>query len=122
MLEALTAALAAADLDALVALLHPDAIVVGDGGGKERTARLPVSGAVKVARFLLGLQQRYGSTQDTARPVMVNGDLGLLIPAWPGDADHPTPLARRVACIAVRDGRLVAIYDIVNPDKLAAGL
>ncbi|MGH3978812.1 MAG: RNA polymerase sigma factor SigJ [Pseudonocardiaceae bacterium] len=119
MLDTLTAALAAADLDALVRLLHPDAVVVGDGGGKERTARRPVVGARKVARFLLGLLQRYGPAQlTTARPVLVNGDLGILVPAWPGDAEFPTPVAGRVACFAVRDGRVAAIYDVVNPDKL----
>jgi RNA polymerase sigma-70 factor (ECF subfamily) len=122
-LEALTTALAAADLDAVVALLHPDAVLLGDGGGKERTARRPVAGAEKVARFLLGLLERYGADQLTAAgPVLVNGDLGLLIPASPGDADHPTPIARRVSGFAVRDGRISAIYDIVNPDKLAFGL
>jgi RNA polymerase sigma-70 factor (ECF subfamily) len=41
-------------------VLHPDATVIGDGGGKERTARRPVQGADKVARFILGLLERYG--------------------------------------------------------------
>lgn len=122
-LEALTTALAAADLDAVIAVLHPDAVMLGDGGGKERTARRPVVGAQKVARFLLGLLERYGAAQlTTAGPVLVNGDLGLLIPESPGDVDHPTPIARRISCFAVRDGRISAIYDIVNPDKLASGL
>ncbi len=122
-LEALTTALAAADLDAVVALLHPDAVMLGDGGGKERTARRPVVGAEKVARFLLGLLERYGAAQlATADPVLVNGDLGMLIPESPGDAEHPTRIARRVSGFAVRDGRISAIYDIVNPDKLAYGL
>ncbi len=117
-LEGFVAALATGDVDAVVALLHPDAVVVGDGGGRENTARRPVVGADKVARFLLGLQQRYGAAQLAAmRPVLVNGDLGILFPAWAGDADHP-PMAVRVTTFAIRDGRVAALYDIVNPEKL----
>ena len=119
-LEAFLAALASGDLRAVVALLAPDAVVLGDGGGRERTARRPVVGADKVARFLLGLQQRYGKERLAATtPVLVNGDLGLLFPASPGDITHP-PLARRVSCFAVRDNRVAAVYDMVNPDKLIA--
>jgi RNA polymerase sigma-70 factor (ECF subfamily) len=117
-LDAFLTALAGGDLAALVSVLHPDAAVIGDGGGKERTARRPIRGATKVARFILGLQQRYGFERlGAARLVLVNGDLGMVIPPWPGDAEHP-PLAGRVSCFAIRDGQVVAIYDIVNPDKL----
>ncbi|MGH3983194.1 MAG: sigma-70 family RNA polymerase sigma factor [Pseudonocardiaceae bacterium] len=117
-LDAFLTALAGRDLAALVSVLHPDAAVIGDGGGKERTAWRPVRGAGKVARFILGLQQRYGPERlGAARLVLVNGDLGMVIPPWPGDAGHP-PLAGRVSCFAIRDGQLVAIYDIVNPDKI----
>lgn len=118
-LDAFLAALAAADLDALIRVLHPDAALIGDGGGKERTARRAVQGADKVARFLLGLLERYGPGNfHAARSVLVNGDLGMIIPPWPGDAEHPIPVAGRVAGYAVRDGKLAAIYDIVNPDKI----
>jgi RNA polymerase sigma-70 factor (ECF subfamily) len=117
-LDAFLTALAGGDLAALVSVLHPDAAVIGDGGGKERTARRPVRGADNVARFALGLQQRYGPERlGAARLVLVNGDLGMVIPRWSGDAEHP-PLAGRVSCFAIRDGRVAAIYDIVNPDKL----
>ena len=118
-LEAFLAALATGDVRAVTALLHPAAVVLGDGGGRERTARRPVTGADKIARFLLGLQQRYGAARlaAAATPVLVNGDLGLLFPAFPADGAHP-PLGRRVSCFAVRGGRIAAVYDVVNPDKL----
>jgi RNA polymerase sigma-70 factor, ECF subfamily len=81
-------------------------------------ARRPVRGADKVARFILGLLERYGPEQlGAARLVLVNGDLGMVIPPWPGDAEHPT-LAARVSCFAIRDGQIAAIYDMVNPDKI----
>ncbi|MGH3906404.1 MAG: sigma-70 family RNA polymerase sigma factor [Pseudonocardiaceae bacterium] len=122
-LDAFLAAVATGDVQAVVTLLHPDAVMIGDGGGKERTARRPVRGADKVARFLLGLLERYGFGQvDPARMVLVNGDLGMIIPEWPGDAEHPTPAAGRVSCFTIRDGRIAAIYDVVNPDKLTRAL
>jgi len=119
-LDAFLAALADGDLAAVVGLLHPDAVVIGDGGGKERTARRAIHGADKVARFMLGLLERYGAAQLAAASVVgVNGDVGLAIPPWPGNAQHPTPLAGRVSCFTIREGRVAAIYDIVNPDKLS---
>lgn len=118
MLERFVAALAIGDISAVVELLHPDAVLLGDGGGRERTARRPVVGPDKVARFLLGLLERYGRAQlGQARPVLVNGDLGLLFPDWPGDAAQPA-VSRRVTSFAVRDGKVAAFYDVVNPDKL----
>ena len=117
-LDAFLTALAGGDLAALVSMLHPDAAVIGDGGGRQRTARRPIRGAAKVARFIMGLQQRYGPERlGAARLVLVNGDLGMVIPPWPDDAGHP-PLTGRVSCFAIRDGRVAVIYDIVNPDKL----
>ncbi|MBY8850560.1 sigma-70 family RNA polymerase sigma factor [Saccharothrix sp. MB29] len=110
-LERFLAALAAGDVGAVVGLLHPDVVVVGDGGGKAKTAINVVSGADKVARFLFGLVRKYGGL-NTGRPALVNGDLGVLIPA----TDDVT---ERVSAFAVRDGLVVAVYDVSNPDKLA---
>jgi RNA polymerase sigma-70 factor, ECF subfamily len=118
LLEAFAAALATGDLQAIVELLHPDVVMLGDGGGRERTARRPVVGALKVARFYLGLQERYGAAAlGIATPVLVNGDLGLIFQGSSGDERHP-PFPRRVSSFAVRDGLIAAIYDMVNPDKL----
>ncbi|GAA1281972.1 sigma-70 family RNA polymerase sigma factor [Saccharothrix xinjiangensis] len=111
-LERFLAALASGDVDAVVGLLHPDAAVLGDGGGKARTAINAVSGREKVARFLLGLLRKYGGDLAGAgRPVLVNGDLGLLFAPRPD-------LGARVSSFAVRDGLVAAVYDVVNPDKL----
>ncbi|SFS93215.1 sigma-70 family RNA polymerase sigma factor [Saccharopolyspora flava] len=111
-LEEFLTAVAAADLPALTRLLHPAAAVYGDSGGKARTARRPVHGAEKVARFAVGLIEKYGTELVTSgRPVLVNGDLGLLLPGTP-DAGP------RVFSLAVRDGRTAELFDIVNPDKL----
>ncbi len=112
------AAMATGDVRAVVELLHPDAILVGDSDGKAKTAVNTIRGADKVARFILGLQTRYGRESFAAmRFVLVNGELGIYFPAWPGDAEHP-PFDRRVLGVTIHDGRLAAIYDVVNPDKL----
>ncbi|RRO19272.1 sigma-70 family RNA polymerase sigma factor [Saccharopolyspora rhizosphaerae] len=111
-LEDFLTAVAAKDLAALTRLLNPTAAVYGDSGGKARTARRPVVGAEKVARFAVGLIERYGTELvGSVRPVLVNGDLGLLFPGTPETAP-------RVFSLAVRDGRPAELFDIVNPDKL----
>lgn len=112
------AAMANGDMQAVMALLHPDVVIVGDGGGKARTSLRVVAGQDKVARFVLGLLTQYGiGSMDTVRFVLVNGDIGVLTAGTSGDAEN-RPLDGRVTTMAVRDGRIVAIYDFVNPDKL----
>jgi RNA polymerase sigma-70 factor (ECF subfamily) len=116
MLEKFLAALATGDVNVVAQLLHPEVVMIGDGGGKARTAVNVVSGADKVARFLIGLMRKYGQVPAvTGRPMIVNGDLGVVLPEVEGDA----PMSRRVNMFAIRDGKIVAIYDVVNPDKLA---
>ncbi len=46
------------DLAALLELLAPDVIMVGDGGGKAWAAARPFHGRQQVARFMLGLARR----------------------------------------------------------------
>ncbi|KJK50807.1 RNA polymerase sigma factor SigJ [Lentzea aerocolonigenes] len=112
-LEKFLQAMSSGDIDAVMGLLHPDAVMVGDGGGKVRTAVHSVSGAEKIARFFFGLIRKYGFENDfpEMRPVLVNGDLGLVLGAKNGAAE-------RVLTFTVHDGRVGAVYDIANPDKL----
>ncbi|WP_188986735.1 sigma-70 family RNA polymerase sigma factor [Saccharopolyspora thermophila] len=113
-LEEFLTAVASRDIGAIARVLHPDVVVYGDGGGRTRTARRPVAGVDKVARFIVGLLRKYDDTLlAQARPVLVNGDLGLLFPGSPADRLGP-----RAVAIAVRDGRTAAVFDIANPDKL----
>lgn len=112
------AAMATGDVRAVVELLHPEAVLVGDSDGKAKTAVNTIRGADKVARFILGLQNRYGTGSfANMRFVLVNGELGIYLPTWPGDAEHP-PFDRRAFGVTIHDGRLSALYDMVNPDKL----
>ena len=93
-------------------MLHPDAVLVNDSGGLVRAARREVVGADKVGRLILGLMTKYGRDAMTAaQPVLVNGELGLFIPGANG-------LPGSVTAIAVRDGRIVALHGVLNPEKL----
>jgi RNA polymerase sigma-70 factor (ECF subfamily) len=116
--EQLLTAIVAGDLSSVVALLHPDAVLIGDSDGKARTARRHVVGADKVSRFLLGLAETYGVHRiSQGRLVLVNGELGMAIPDLPAEGEHRA-VDRRVAAFELTDGRVTRIYDIANPDKL----
>ena len=113
----LMAAMAAGDLEAVVALLHPDVVFTGDSNGKAPTAVQVINGADKVARFIFGLANRYGPAFFTANQLgLVNGELGVYTAGSPGDDDH-REMAPRILALTVRDGRVCALWDIANPDK-----
>ncbi|MEB3019876.1 sigma-70 family RNA polymerase sigma factor [[Mycobacterium] crassicus] len=113
----LMAAMASGDLDAVVALLHPDVTFTGDSNRRAPTAARVIHGADKVARFLFGLARRYGPTLAGAQQLaLVNGELGTYTPGAPG-AEGFAELLPRVTAVTVRDGRVVAIWDVANPDK-----
>jgi RNA polymerase sigma-70 factor (ECF subfamily) len=109
-LAAFAEAMAHADITALLELLHPDVVLVNDGGGEVAAARRPVVGADKVARLLLGLLARYGPGMLDGEIVLVNGELGLRT------AD---PAA--VTVLAIDGGRVVGVHGVLNPQKLGPG-
>lgn len=111
-LDAFLAAAASGDLHALAAVLAPDVVAVGDGGGVVPAGARAVVGAEKVARLYAGLTRKYESV--AAEPVLVNGDLGLLIR---GTYRGGRPLLS-VLTLAVADGRITAILNQLNPAKL----
>jgi RNA polymerase sigma-70 factor, ECF subfamily len=116
----LLAAMARGDLEAVVALLHPDVTFTGDANRRAPTAARVIRGPDKVARFLFGLAERYGPRFLTAgRPALVNGELGVYTPALPAADGHPDMMAHIVA-LTVRDEKVCAIWDVANPDKFTA--
>lgn len=112
--QAFAAACATGDLEALTDVLAPGVVSRADGGGIPGVARIPVVGADRVARYLLGIvrmSEMRDLTIDT-RFTTVNNGTGLLI-SFDG----------RVAAVvdlAVADGRVHEIAIVMNPDKLAA--
>jgi RNA polymerase sigma-70 factor (ECF subfamily) len=111
-LDAFLAAAASGDLRALAAVLAPDVVAVGDGGGVVPAGSRAVVGADKVARLYAGLLRKYESL--AVEPVLVNGDLGVLIR---GTYRGGRPLVS-VLALAVADGRVTAILNQLNPAKL----
>ena len=117
MVGKLMAAIATGDLNAVVALLHPDVTLTGDANGKASTAVHIIRGPDKVARFMLGLARRYGPMFVTANQLaLINGELGAYTAGFPA-ADGQKAMSPRITAMTVRDGKVCAIWDIANPDK-----
>ncbi len=98
------------NLDELMAVLHTDAKLVADGGGKAVAAPRPVLGADRIAEFVIDLVGRVRWSESAPLMVMVNGTPGLLL-------RHPS-LGNGVYSFDIADGRIRAIYAVRNPDKL----
>ena len=102
-------ALAEGDLEGLVAALDPDVVWTADGGGHAIASRRPIAGAVRVARAWIAMRRK-AAVANLARPVDVNGRLGLMFPTPDGH--------RSVMSFSVERGRIVRIDVIRNPEKL----
>lgn len=104
------------DLDGLLAVLAPDAVVFGDGGGVAPASRRPIVGVLRIARFLLQLGAQVEKRGDVIlEPVLVNGALGLL--AHQDDSIGGQDLTA-VMAFSYADGRITAVHNQLNPDKL----
>jgi RNA polymerase sigma-70 factor (ECF subfamily) len=106
------AAARAGDLAGLEAVLTEDITFAGDGGGKVPALATAVSGRTRVARFIIGLFRQAERLGATIEPVVVNGQPGGVAIA---------PDGQRVAVFAldVVNDQIAAVFNILNPDKLA---
>jgi RNA polymerase sigma-70 factor, ECF subfamily len=120
-LDRLMSAVVAGDVRAVAEALHPDVLLIGDSDGKAKTTRRIMVGADKILRFFTGLLRMYPpGAFGGGRLVLVNGDLGVHLPALHADGYHK--LDEHLTTFVVRDGRVEMIYDLANPDKLAPAL
>jgi RNA polymerase sigma-70 factor (ECF subfamily) len=99
------------DTDGLVQLLAADATVYGDGGGKMPSLPLPLVGAERVAKALIGWGRQAHERGLTHRLARVNGEPGVVL-------YDPDGRARWVAAFEIADGVVVAVRSVLNPDKL----
>ena len=99
------------DTDALVEVLAPDATVYGDGGGKAPSVPVPLVGAERVAKALIGWGRRARELGLVHHAALVNGEPGLVCRSADGRAVW-------VASLEVYDGVVVAVRSVLNPDKL----
>ena len=99
------------DMEGLVALLAPDAVMIGDGGGKARAIAAPMHGAARIARALLAFYKISEEWGVSFEPAIVNGQPGFRTVAPDGRLVNVTSLD-------VEGGAITRLHSIVNPDKL----
>ena len=110
--ERFLAAVSGGDIDALLGALAPDVVLISDGGGKAKAARRPITGADKVARFLVGIAAQGAGIPDLRIAVAeVNGFPAIV--GWVGVEPFGS------ISLTVADGRIEQVLVVVNPDKLA---
>jgi RNA polymerase sigma-70 factor (ECF subfamily) len=100
------------DFTALKAMLAPDVVMVGDGGGKARSLPKPMVGAQPVARALATFYKIADEWGVTLHPAVVNGQPGFRSLA-------PDGRLVNVVQIDVADGKVQRIHSMLNPDKLS---
>ncbi|MGP4045780.1 RNA polymerase sigma factor SigJ [Streptomyces sp. 2A115] len=108
-LDAFLAASRGGDFEALVAVLHPDAVLRADSGalvGGAAASKL-VRGARAVAQQAF-LFRRFAVH---ARPVLVNGAVGMVT------APDGQPMS--VTALTIVDGKIVAMDILSDPERLA---
>ena len=116
--ERFLAAATGGDIAPLLELLSPEVTVIADGGGVVTAARRPVVGLDNVARFLLGIVEKYAKYIDDGMdirieiaPVGINGDPAII--AYADD---------KVLYVYALDldehGRVQTVFAMANPEKL----
>ncbi|MFJ8211800.1 RNA polymerase sigma-70 factor [Streptomyces sp. NPDC096033] len=108
--ESFLRAVETGDPQALLDVLAPDVVLIGDGGGVKQAALRPIGGAEKVARFLLG---GIGKTKLplTLAPTVVNGSPAL-IAYLDGELDG-------IMAMRIDGDRVSGLYYVRNPEKLS---
>ena len=99
-------------VEELMAVLHADATLVADGGGKAAAATRPVLGADRIAKFMLGYAGKAQWSESDFQLVAINGAPGLLI-------RHPLS-GDGTYSFDIEEGRIRTVYVMRNPDKLRA--
>jgi RNA polymerase sigma-70 factor (ECF subfamily) len=103
-------AMEARDEQALVALFAPDATWTADGGGRTAASPRPIVGNVTIARLVINLRNKFWAHGRVFALADVNGETGFTI----HDGDRLTS----TMSIATDGERILAVYAVVNPDKL----
>jgi RNA polymerase sigma-70 factor, ECF subfamily len=102
---------ASGDVDALMAMLAPDATWMADSGGKVSAARRPVVGAERVARAIAGLMRMAGAALHV-ETVTCNSAPAVLL--YLGEQ------LEGVITLEIAGDKITNFYVMRNPDKLAA--
>ena len=101
------------DLDGLVALLAPNAVLIGDGGGRARSIPHPMVGAAAVARAIAQFYGQIDTWGVTLHAATVNGQPGFRTVDSEG-------LLVNVVAFDVVDGQIAAIRSHAQPGQARA--
>jgi RNA polymerase sigma-70 factor (ECF subfamily) len=97
------------DQQVLVSLFADQVALTSDGGGKINAARKTVYGARRLARvFTLPVAKHRDRL--AVRLVTINGEAGLL--------EYGDGMPFAVTTFRIEDGKITAVYRVMNPDKL----
>jgi RNA polymerase sigma-70 factor (ECF subfamily) len=113
LLKKFVAAVETTDDKALLALFAPDATWTADGGGRTPAAPRPIVGAERIVTFLVGLQRTLSENRATMHLADINGEAGLIV-----RMDNEI---KGAISIATDGDRILAVYAVINPDKLRIG-
>jgi RNA polymerase sigma-70 factor, ECF subfamily len=105
--DAFFAAARDGDFDALIAALDPDVVLRSDGGALRPAASALVHGAAAVAERAM----TFSRLSPFVRPALINGVAGVVV------ASRGRPFS--IMAFTVRNGRIVAIDSIADPERLA---
>jgi RNA polymerase sigma-70 factor, ECF subfamily len=98
------------DLQGLISLLAEDVTFWSDGGGNAIAAQKPLSGCLKVARFLVAIRRSRLTPTLISRVAVVNGQLGVV-----NIVDNKL---HSTFSFEFTGGSIRSIYAVVNPEKL----
>lgn len=111
LIKKFSAASIAGDEQTLLALFSDDIAATADGGGKVTAAREIVRGKNRLAMLFSIIGAKYGASfKDALSPI--NGEIGLLT-FYQGKIFAATTFE-------FADGKISALYCVMNPDKLKA--
>ncbi len=104
-------AAAGGDMDALLGMLAPDAVYLGDGGGKAASIGRPLAGREPVMLAIAGVLRRAMDLGARPRLAWVNGQPGAVMYDAGG---------RVIGAVAleIAGGLVQALRSVTNPDKL----
>ncbi|MBF6090250.1 RNA polymerase sigma-70 factor [Nocardia cyriacigeorgica] len=109
-LEAFQRALRTGDLQALLDVLSPEVVLLGDGGGIKQALPRPVVGALPVAKLLTHSWQRVGAVASLDIALVNGRPAGVL--RLDGELDS-------VLSLRIEDGLITGMYAVRNPEKLS---
>ncbi|MCW2655370.1 MAG: hypothetical protein QOE41_4152 [Mycobacterium sp.] len=109
-LDAFQRAVETGDLQSLLDILAPDAVLLGDGGGVKQAVPRPIVGADRVARLSAAGLGRVRA-EISVEPAQVNGCPALIV-RLNGEIDT-------VVAVRIDDGLITGLYAVRNPEKLS---